>query len=321
MKSIFTLGAVAALGTLAAANTTDKAGSLLVFPSFDNTRATVHAITVTNTSADSTIGNVDVEFVYINEYDCQEFNRTRRLTPNDTLTVYTNLDNPNMTKGYVYVFAKSTTTGAAISHNHLAGASICVKSGEDPYEMAPVVFQAVGAQGAATDVDSDGLRDMNGVEYTKASDEILIPRFISAGGNSRPELALINLTGGADFTAIVDFLVYNDNEEVYSAQYSFRCYRRVALASINGAFTDSFLDSTNDATNEAWTLDGKDLEMGWYKMDGRIAFSSAASVSDPAILAAHFDKIGNWTAAALPYGVGEQANGDLVVLGIFPDNN
>jgi hypothetical protein len=70
----------------------------------------------------------DVEYVYIGRIgangqvlDCLETNRTRRLTPRDTITLITKNDNPNAVQGYVYVFAKSKFTGRAIVHDFLSG--------------------------------------------------------------------------------------------------------------------------------------------------------------------------------------------------------
>jgi adenosylcobinamide amidohydrolase len=64
-------------------------------------------ITVTNSNAEFTqvgqlyAGTVDVEYVCISKYDCLEFNRTRRLTPNDTISVLARVDNPNQREGHV----------------------------------------------------------------------------------------------------------------------------------------------------------------------------------------------------------------------------
>ena len=91
----------------------NKPASLLVYPCYDNSRNTETAITVTNTNTDQATGTVQVEFVYINGYNCLETNRTRTLTPGDTLTVLASADNPNSNAGYVYVFAKRA--GQAIS--------------------------------------------------------------------------------------------------------------------------------------------------------------------------------------------------------------
>jgi len=311
----------------ASADSLDRAGSLLVYPLFDNTRGGVFTITVTNTNNDSQAGTVDVEFVYINGHNCLEFNRTRRLTPNDTLTVITRQDNPNMTEGYVYVFAKNKNTGKATKWDYLIGDSfISTPDLLGGIDFAPVVFKAGAAlaAGADTDLDNDTVRDLNGLEYEQVSDKLLVPRFISDNdGLSQPELILIGLTG-AQFTTIVDFLVYNDNEEAFSAQYTFDCWDRVQLKNVNGVFTDAFLDTTNDATGEFLPfVPFANVETGWFRMDASIAYSTAQSVNNPAFLACRIDRllIGLSAVASLPYGEGQQANGDLVKHGPFADTN
>jgi hypothetical protein len=338
--STLALAGVALLGFAAhaAADSLDRPGSLLVYPWYDNTRGGFFGITVTNTNSDQTpaggsstllTGTVDVEFVYIDGNTCLEFNRTRRLTPNDTITVASRFDNPNSTQGYVYVFAKSPTSGAAIAWDYLAGDSFVVNPAViGAVELPPIVFKAGAglAAGAHTDVDNDGRRDLNGTEYEQVSDELLVPRFIADDGaiNSRPQLILIGLTGQS-FSTIINFLIYNDNEEVFSAQYQFDCWDRVNLVDITGVFDNSFLLSTNHAVNESvlGTTVSNGLETGWFRMDGSIAFSTAASVQDPAFLAARIERLaaGIVSVASLPYGVGEQNNGDLVTHGPFPDTN
>ncbi|MBL8857706.1 MAG: hypothetical protein JNL28_04255 [Planctomycetes bacterium] len=354
--------AVLGLAVSASADSLDRAGSLLLYPLFDNNRGGLYTITVTNTNNDTTPsaqsqqllnGTIDVEFVYINGDNCLEFNRTRRLTPNDTITVTTLLDNPNQATGYAYVFAKSPITGQAVNFDYLIGDSFQVA----PFisgglDIPPIVFRASSTfvPGAATDIDNDGVRDLNGSEYEKVSDKLIVPRFFAdSQGVSEPGIILIGLTGQA-FTTIINFLIYNDNEEVFSAQYSFDCWDRILLRNINGAFTNTFLQSTNHNPNEFVLFAGlgvpalvggpiilppvvPQLEYGWYRMDGAVAFSTAASVSDPAFLAVNVERLITWNfdakkaegfvaaAASLPYGVGEQANGDLIQHGPFPDNN
>ncbi len=293
-----------------------EAGSLLLFPCFDSNRASDTLLTVVNTNSDfNQVGNlfagtVDVEFVYINKVDCQEFNRTRRLTPNDELTVIARLDNPNQREGYVYVFAKSPLTGQAISWNWLIGLSQLDSAVGSAIDVNPYVFKAVGAQGVATDVNSDGLRNLDGVEYEAAPDRLQVPRFIGQGP-ATSVLALINLTGAARFTAVVDFLIYNDNEEVFSAQYDFKCWKKVELDRISGAFTNSFLLSTNHNVNE--TIGA---ETGWFRMNGNIAYSTADSENDPAILAALFESY-HGNTGELPFTTGSQTNGELVSHSVF----
>jgi hypothetical protein len=291
-------------------------GSLLVFPCFTNSRGDDSIVTVTNTNGDMTevgnqlAGTVDVEFVYINGENCQEFNRTRRLTPNDSLTVSVRLDNPNEREGYIYVFAKSPTTGQAISWNHLAGILRFFDGGitDNDWDANPYVYKAIPAQGAATDVNSDGKRDMDGVEYELSPDVLLHPRFVGQDSDERSTLVLLNLTGSLAFTAIVDILLYNDNEEVFSAQYAFQCWEKVHLSYISGSFTEDFLESTNDNPLEHVNGD----EYGWFRLDGGIAFSTADSETDPAILSLLIEDIGVGDGGELPFCVGTQDNGNLL---------
>ncbi|MBI5362877.1 MAG: hypothetical protein HZA53_06835 [Planctomycetes bacterium] len=332
MHRSFSLAALAGAAFLAVGASAHagvaQPGSLLLFPCYDNARGSDTLITVTNESADPQATNIKVEYVYVNAYGCLETNRTRTLTPNDTLTVSTYLDNPNAQRGYLWVFAKDLL-GRAIKHDHLIGtAHVAGGGGEDDLEYAPFVFKAGAAlaAGALTDLDSDGIRDLNGNEYEPAPEEILFPRFLGqeGGGNAGKELSnsnvstlvLINLTGGAQFDAIVDFLVYNDNEEVFSAQYQFRCWKKVNLLQISNVFADWFLATTNHAANES--IDGS--ESGWFRIDGNVANSSAASFQDPAVLGALIERIDGSNSAVLPFAVGTQNNGDLLPLGVLGDN-
>jgi hypothetical protein len=303
-----------------------RPGSLLVFPIFDNRPGVATLLTVTNANNGSGGTTVDVEFVYRNWDFCNEFNRTRRLTPNDTITVLTSLDNPSPShmKGYVYAFAKSTTTGKAIAWDRLIGTTRVFSALNGAYEIEPFVYRSASriAPGSTTDLDNDGVRDLNGIEYEESPDQLLIPSFFGQipGGVFEDQLVLINLSGSAQFTAIVDFLVFNDNEEAFSAQYQFKCMNMVNLLSINGVFSNDFLLTTSHDPQEGPAFGH---EAGWFKIDGNIAFSSAASIQDPAILAARFEPLANNSncyGAALPFQLGFQSNGDLLLSGIFGDS-
>ncbi|MEY2746045.1 MAG: hypothetical protein RL112_1087 [Planctomycetota bacterium] len=317
--------AVAALATTtnASADSVRGFGSLLVYPIVDNTRADLTLLSLTNHSNST---SVVVEYVYINAVDCLETNRTRTLTPNDTITVDARVDsgaasggNTAIANGYCYVFAKNAA-GQAISFNNLSGSAVVLEGGVgSSYSPDPIIYRAIPAQGAQTNIDNDVYRDLNGTEYEQTSDEIHIPHFISAGNfeavGSNPELVLLSLTGGQSFQAVVNFLVYNDNEEPFSAQANFRCWRRSALTAYSGIFANSFLATTNDAANES-TLG---FETGWYKVDGNVTSSGSSlpggTATDPALIAVHINRVGagaEQTAWVVPsYGVGEQNNGDL----------
>ncbi|RLA51020.1 MAG: hypothetical protein DRQ65_08360, partial [Gammaproteobacteria bacterium] len=204
-------------------------GSLLLYPEFDNREGEVTLLTVTNTATSG--DDITVEFVYIgrfgqngNDVNCEEFNRNAVLTPNDTLTLITNYHNPQHEQGYVYVFAKDDA-GAPVEHDYLIG-SLMTIDGIDKFEysMNPVSYEGFGG-----DLNGNGLRDMDGLEYEQNPEEILVPRYLGQGGSYQSELIFIGLTGGAAFSTTVDFLIYNDNEEVFSSEYTFECWDRVRL--------------------------------------------------------------------------------------------
>lgn len=292
-------------------------GSLLVYPIFDNTRGRMTFLTVTNTNDDVVNGTVSVEWIYIDAESCLEFNRTSLLTANDTLTVYTGAHNPNMQRGYAYAFAKSPVTGQVIAWDHLAGTNLMFGSTTVfDVELNAVVYKAAEglAEGAPTDLDNDNVRDLNGLEYQQSADELIVPRFFGNDIRVRTDLVLLGLTG-ARFTTIIDFLIYNDNEEVFSSQYSFDCWDRVRVTDITRAFTRDFLLSSNQNPFE---IQGSTLEAGWYRMDGNIAFSTAAQVSDPAFLAVQLERINLGVGvASLPFCKGVQDNGGLLSLNLF----
>jgi len=295
--------------------------SLLVFPEFDNVTGNVTMITVTN--VDSELGDVDVEYVYIGRegnsgqlIDCLETNRTRRMTPNDTLTVITRFDNPNQQRGYLYVFAKSPISGRAIVHDSLIGSALILKSEEvASYSFQPFGYAGIGEPGTETDHDNDGLRDLNGIEYQKSSDETLVPRFFGQGDAIHSELVLINLTGGSAFSAVLDFLIFNDNEEIFSHQHEFRCWEKRSLSAVTSLFENDFLLSTGHDLGE-----NLGIETGWFRMDGHVANSSATSLQDPAFLAMLVEGVGPHAIADLPYEIGSQDNGDLLPHGVFGDS-
>ena len=327
MKNLFRFAALASasltLGLSAQASGVNP-GSLLVYPAFDNIRGDITLLTVVNTNDDQTNGTVKVEFVYINQHNCQEFNRTRTLTPNDCLTVVTKYDNPNQVKGYAYVFAKDKTSGKAISFNHLIGTERVLSAVDNDYEVQPWVFESPLAQGANTDLENgvgDGIRDLDGAEYGQAPDRVLIPRFIGQiPGTVESELILIGLTGGSEFDTLVDFLIYNDNEEEFSAQRSFDCYERCWLSNISGAFDHSFLVTTNHNPLEVVGLaPNQTLEVGWMRLNGLVASSSATSIAQPAILAALVEHTPLGSGVVMPWAVGEQNNGDLIPHSVFGD--
>jgi hypothetical protein len=298
--------------------------SLLLYPEFDNRRSNMTLLTVTNTNCDEIQGDVDVELIYINEGNCLENNFTIRLTPCDTYTVITSVQNPNFERGYVYAFAKSVTTGQAMSFNYLIGNVMAIGGIETfDWSINAVAFKGMTGHRSPTDLDNDNVRDLDGQEYWEAPDEILIPRFLGQSNSTfigpfRSELVLLNLTGGAQFTTIVDFLMYNDNEEQFSAQREFRCWDRMYLIELNSFFRETFLDALG--TNDPGEILGRPVkEAGWFKFDGNSASSTAEFIVDPAVYGFLVERLNETHAADLPWELCSQDNGDLLPTGIFGD--
>ncbi len=283
-----------------------QAGSLLVYPEFDNQTGSCTVLTLTNTSLDSQ--TLAVEFVYIDGDTCSEFNRVEHLTPNDTLTVFTKLHNPQHSRGFAYVFVKDPVTGDPIVANSLIG-SLLIMNGlaestsSIAYGINALPFEGLG-RGGYTDIDGDGLRDLDGLEYSQAPGSILIPRYIGQGVTSalgqralpllvESELLLLSLSGGSQFTTTLDFIIYNDNEQGFSSEYTFYCWEKVNLLDISNAFSIDFLRNyTNHDPDE---IHGANLESGWMRIDGAVASSSSTSIADPAFYATLIEKINSFT--------------------------
>jgi hypothetical protein len=285
-------------------------GSLLLYPEFDNREGTVTVLTITNTATD--VGDIQVEFVYIGRYgeshhdiQCEEFNRTEVLTDNDTLTLLTEVHNPQQEQGFVYAFARETVA-TPIVHNWLIG-NVMTVDGLDAFEYS---INPVSYEGFAGDLNGNGLRDLDGSEYEESADELLFPRFLGQGEMRKSELILIGLTGGARFETTVDFLIYNDNEEVFSSEYTFQCWERVKLKDISGIFENDFLrDWTNNDPQELYGAPM--IETGWFRMDGALASSTSTTLAEPAVYGVLVEKIGNRGAADLPFESGLNDSGKL----------
>ncbi|MFT7485736.1 MAG: hypothetical protein ACI9F9_001586 [Candidatus Paceibacteria bacterium] len=305
----------------------NPAGSMMVFSEFDNRAGVANVITVTNTSSSESI---KVEFVYIGrvingdvEIPCAEFNRTETLTPNDTFTFLTKAHNPALEQGYVYAFAKDVDTNEPIAFDHLVGSMIKVDSIYVlDYGVNAVVFQASQnlAHGALTDVDGDGLRDMNGEEYSMVADKVVIPRFFGQAFLHVSNLHLIGLTGGTKFDTTLDFQIYNDNEEVFSAEYTFNCWDKVKLIDISALFDNLYLQNyTNHDPDEIFGFAG--LESGWMRIDGAVASSTSTSIQDPAFIAVLSEGLRTLQVADLPFTEGFQDNGDLLSRAVGGDTS
>ena len=299
-----------------------RGASLLLFPQYDNREGQVTILTVTNTSF---MDSVRTEFTYRDGETCMPFTRRENLTPNDTISVLTGVHYATEGQGYVTVAAMCDESSERIVFNHLIGNELVMDGFEGAfYSLNPVDFRGLGmdADGVPggqaecgfplTDLDGDGLLDLDGMEYDPLPDELLIPRFFGQNEERSSDLILIDFTG-RQFETRVNFLVYNDNEQVFSTQHQFSCWDRVGLTTISDLFTQTYLaGSTNQDPEEV--LGDPSIETGWFRLNGDTAQSSnGTEVEDPAIYAVLIDF---WNPdhlmSALPFERCSQDNGALL---------
>jgi|GEM_PF-1613692 len=317
-----------------------RPGSLLLFPEFDTRQGEYTVLTVTNTDCLSDVDgdcfdeapeNIAVEFVFVDGDNCQENNVTKFLTPCDTLTLIAKHVNPTPEQGYVFAFAKEydggLPNGSPISYNYLIGNEMII-SGFNffDYSMNPVAFRSFQDPGCLTDIDGDGYRDLDNVEYQPAPNIITIPRFFGQDGDLgdevpgvwNSELILIALSGGQQFDTIVDFVFYNDNEEINSSEWTFHCWDKPYLFEISDGFRNQYLkDFTDHDTREIFGA--TDRETGWICIEGAGAFSDQDNIETPAIYAALVEHVGPLGIADLPFECGIRTNGALIPRGQFGD--
>jgi hypothetical protein len=236
--------------------------------------------------------------------------------------VLTSVDNPFQGRGFAYVVARDPMTGQVVTFDELIGSAIHMSSVRSfDYAYSAMSYQGQTAHGTPTDVDADGVRDLDGIEYAMAPEQLLFPRFIGQSAIYDDELVLVGLTG-IEFTSTVNVLAWNDNEEVFSAQVQFGCWAKLRLVDVSPLFSQAFLQSTNHDPFEIAGLTG--VESGWFQLDGAVAQSSATTVLDPAFAAllvetgrggalSPFSFNSSRTEAAVtPFYRGFQGNGDLL---------
>ncbi len=304
-------------------------GSLLLYPEFDNRTGAKTLITVTDACCGGTGQNTRIEVIFINKSNCLETNRTYVLSPCDTLTFLTSAVGSANTQGYVYLYAKNSTAtpgnplGTPIVFNQLIGMETIINGiASFQYSLNAVSFRGLGDPFAPNDDDGDGIRDLNGPnaalpEYERAPDQILIPRFLGQdlpGGNYASEMVLVNLSGGRQFTTVLDITGYNDNEVPFSGQYQFYCWDKIPLTTLSAMTLNTALQYQSDP-REIFGL--SERESGWMILNGNVAYSSAESILDPAIYAVLIERANGSVAADLPFELCAQENGALLPTGLF----
>lgn len=299
------LGALAwTLTAAAAAAGGTEPGSFLLFPEFDNRPGQVTYLTITNVNASASSGTVRVHLNYVDAATCQVTNRYATLTPRDTLTFVTAAHAPGLARGYMWAYAQSTT-GTPIDFDHLVGSALRIDGVANlDYSLPPLVLQGVPGAGLPTDANSNGRRDLDGVEYERAPRTIYVPRFFGQAaeplprGTAASEMVLLQPLGSQSTTTNTAWLVWNDNEEAFSTEYSFSCWTRVPLLSISGVFGAGFLANSNDAPDEI--VGAPAMESGWFQVRGTTAVGPGGTQNAPQIFGFLVERRPN-SAADLPF--------------------
>jgi len=275
-------------------------GSLLVFPEWDNSfipnsdSRQQSLLTVTNTSD----LDIDVWLIFFDPSTCEPPGDTPvtapgivTLRPYDTYTV--NIDDPSVEdhRGYAVACAVDAA-GEAIARNVLIGS--VVVSRDSPDELVrgieAIAFQAVGEPGERTDVDLDGLQDLDGIEYSAAPDTISFAGFfgqcdsVGEGWGFEDHLIVIQLSETGSSVLTVDIDVRNDQGIAITDQYSFaasQCWNKELLRDVTPEVQEFVLyETANDPDAIAgWPTQ----EAGWLGLSGR---STASGLTEkPAMLA------------------------------------
>ncbi len=263
-----------------------EAGSALIFPLVDSREGHGTIVTVTNTNTSRRScgrgvleGDVRVRYTYFGFEErtvrCEEFNRFEDLTPGDTLTVIAERHNPEMVVGWLWVEAEDPETGDPIDFDFLTGSAIVVDKGTNlSFGYTPYSFRGLPENGSSgadetpcgnriTDVDGDSRADFNGVEYDFFPLYLHLDSFFQEGGNPdfASELTLFSLRFSSKTN--LSFLIFNNNETVFSRGTQMDCFFRNSLRAISGVVTNLGGDPT-----ELEFPGPRSAQTGWLRIRG-----------------------------------------------------
>ncbi len=314
-------GLLAALAPFASADE-PRPGSVLVYPVHHADAKRFTFVSVTNSSLSTP---VNAYFCYVSsglglvsptpQGDCVVLDRAELLTPADTVTVLTACHaGASDNHGYLVVSSRSATSGFTVGHDHLIGSTLVIDLGVGyggVYSVLPAAFAAVPPDGSPTDLDFDGQLDFDGIEYEQAPDDLFLDSFLGLGGS---RLTLLNLSGEKNAVVTVQLFVWNDNERPTSAQFSFQCWFEKSLTDISPVFSENFLkaNTPNDPDEVDIDCDGlDDLEAGWARISGSVAFGSFFTVPNPPLLGAVTGGKKTLEGGRLLWGSNARSNGEF----------
>jgi len=283
-------------------------GSVLLYPIVDSRlgQGMGTVISVTNTLADRRVrqnnfrvGDVQIQYFYIEgRNNWQITDRFERLTPNDMFTVLAGDHNPQTELGFLIVIAQDPEVEVPISFNYLIGDEILVDvQGNRTWCLTAIPFKAIapfqeglGGVRTTTDTNANGAVDFDGTEYDYWPDVLYLNRFFQQNASLETELTLVSMLG-RDFRISVNFLFYDNEEDVFSRSFDFICWTTVKLSDIS-LITRNLGGSSNE------------LQTGWAKIDGAFAFNLVTGAQwkseegtvtpqnqDPPLLGAYVERI------------------------------
>jgi len=256
--------------------------SLLVFPKFDSRDERETVLVVTNVNTDRTPcdendgiqrGAVRLHYVYYGalEGDLEknprearwlEFDRYETLSPGDTLAVRASEHDPDAEVGFLTVKALSPDTDEPIDFDFLIGSAFVADAATDSmWSYVPYSFQGVGNGTFSTCgheiVEGPGTLFDDG-SYCTFPEILLLDSFCQERpGVVDGELTLMS-TSGSDFLNDVDVLIFNNREERFSRQLTFRCWTSLALGDVSSVTQRLGGDP-----------DESEMQTGWLRLDGR----------------------------------------------------
>jgi len=241
----------------------------LLYPYFNTNAGNLAVITITNTCPDDIV----VRLVFVNEQSCFPVDRWVELTGYDTFSFTDQAMSAYGQRGFLYVYVVDKFGGINEENkNCLIGQEIIFAAW--PVVPGVVVDYSINAAGfKAKQVVKDGKLHLDGIEFDKAPDTLLFPRFFGQDAIFQSQIVLINLTGGQFFVQQINGLVYNDNEEPFSFPVGFNCWKIYPLSVFSPWTTEAFLKSTMHDPQELFDNAGNNKETGWIYIKGGWAWN------------------------------------------------
>ena len=317
--------AVATFAVGADASANRNPASLLLFPYYNTNPANLAVITITNTCSET----VYVRLVWVDENSCTPEDQWIELTGKDTYTFLDRAQNPEQNeRGFMYAYVVDAD-GSIMekASNCLIGQEFIFSTWNFPGDsVVSFGINAVGFQ--AVNLTPDGKLHLDGNEYTAAPKTIYFPRFFGQDGNVFTSQAIfINLTGGQFYSAQVNILVYNDNEQAFSTTFEFPCFTMVPLADVSGATLEEFLMNTNHDPLELWDGNANPLvphkKTGWLEATGDYAHYLINQIDNASFYAVLIENVGggNNIAADLPWQIEDAAYDKAMLWSTNPNGN